>query len=80
MDFERKLKVGTLAEAQDYPEDRLQDVLAAVRVKLEQTDRQCMEIDEENAALEEQIKQALTYQAKLYDQGRETSNQLASAK
>ena len=63
MEFERKLKIGTIAEAQDYPEDRLQDVLTAVRVKLDQTTRQSQEIDEENAALEEQIRQALAYQA-----------------
>ena len=61
MDFEKKLKIGTIAEAQDYPEDRLQDVLTAVRVKLEHTSQQCIEIDDENAALEDQIKQALAY-------------------
>ena len=53
MDFEKKLKIGTIAEAQDYPEDRLQDVLKAVRVKLEHVTKQCNEIDEENSALEE---------------------------
>ena len=76
MEFERKLKIGTIAEAQDYPEDRLQDVLTAVRVKLDQTTRQSQEIDEENAALEEQIRQALAYQAKLHEQGREINSEI----
>ena len=61
MNFEKKLKVGNLAEAQDYPEDRLQDVLSAVRSKIDQVSIQCGDIDSENAALEQQIKQALSY-------------------
>ena len=53
MEFERKLKVGNIAEAQDYPEERLQDVLSAVRVKLDGMALSCSEIDNENAGLEQ---------------------------
>ena len=70
MDFERKIRVGNIAEAQDYPEDRLQDVLAAVRVKLDSVALQCCEIDQENATLEKQIQIALMQQAKLGEQNR----------
>ena len=47
---------------------------------MEQVDTQCFEIDEENAALEEQIMQALRYQTQLNNQGRDISNQISEAK
>ena len=80
MELEKKLKVGNIAEAQDYPEDRLQDVLAAVRVKIEQVSLQSNAIENQNSALEDQIKQALAQQAKLHNQGREMQNSITTAK
>ena len=80
MDFERKIRVGNLAEAQDYPEDRLIDVLSAVRVKLDSVAMQCCEIDEVNAELERQIQAELAEQAKLHEQTRVVTDQIASAK
>ena len=80
MDFAKKLQVGTLAEAQDYPEDRLRDVLAAVKSKISHVSQLNDEIDCENTNLEQQIEEALQYQAQLIDQGCEIQTSIANTK
>ena len=52
MEFEKKVELGFSAEAMDYPEDKLQDLLNAVKMRIEQVDLQCLQVDEQNIDIE----------------------------
>ena len=54
MEFEKKIDMAYgSSDAIDYPEDRLRDLLQAVKQRIEQVDLQIDDVEEENELIQQ---------------------------